>query len=216
MNFYIYICTIFFIIAILFDSLYISFYTPTKIKRLSLFSIIAFMFRYICLFILFFSENIKNLYLLKPILFLNLICLPIFFLISFYIFIRNNKIKFINILKVSFVIAVIYTIFILKSNGTVNWNLHYGYTINLLNQIYVDVTKIIINLVFIILSLNFILKNGVNKKGLFLILISSAFTIIAIILDITAIGILPHIILSELMWSITFNYSLNQVIQKNK
>ncbi|MEK6266412.1 MAG: hypothetical protein N2B06_16830, partial [Clostridium sp.] len=69
------------------------FYAPKRIKVISAMVLILMTCRYIALIILFVIKNQSYLYFLKPVVFTNILCLPIAGILSVFIFARNDKIK---------------------------------------------------------------------------------------------------------------------------
>ena len=86
------------------------FYAPKKIKIISAMALILMTFRYIALIILFIIKNQSYLYLLKPLVFTNLLCIPICGILSVFIFSRNNKIKLKKILLMCAMLCIAYFI----------------------------------------------------------------------------------------------------------
>ncbi|MBU3090798.1 hypothetical protein KPL35_01660 [Clostridium sp. CF011] len=182
-------------------------YAPKKIKIISLIALILMTFRYIALIILSVIKNQNYLYLLKPLVFTNLLSIPICGVISVFIFARNNKIKLKKILFICLMLSVVYCIMIYKSASDINVSILCGYIIELQLEGYCYIGLLIINSVFIIKGIELFNKTYSNKLGSAIIIISSIVTIISVIL--TSInGNLPWLLLGDISWIITIDYGL--------
>ena len=182
-------------------------YAPKKIKIISIIALILMTFRYIALIILYVIKNQNYLYLLKPLVFTNLLSIPICGVISVFIFARNNKIKLKKILFICLSLSVVYFIMIYKSASDINVSTLCGYIIELQLEDYCYIALLIINSVFIIKGIELFNKTYSNKLGAALIIISSIVTIISVIL--TSInGNIPWLLLGDISWIITIDYGL--------
>ena len=182
-------------------------YAPKKIKIISFLALILMSFRYIALIILLIIQNQGYLYLLKPMVFTNLLCIPICGMISVFIFARNNKIKLKKILVISVMLCTVYLIVIYKSPASVNISKLYGYTIALKLESYYYIPMIIINSILLIKGIKLFDETYSNKLGAILIIISSCITLISVLL--TSINIeFAWLFLGDLSWIITMDYAL--------
>ncbi|MBW9147837.1 hypothetical protein K2F40_02340 [Clostridium sp. CM028] len=190
-------------------------YAPKKIKIISLIALILMTFRYIALIILSVIKNQNYLYLLKPLVFTNLLSIPICGVISVFIFARNNKIKLKKILFICLMLSVVYCIMIYKSASDINVSILCGYIIELQLEGYCYIGLLIINSVFIIKGIELFNKTYSNKLGSAIIIISSIVTIISVIL--TSInGNLPWLLLGDISWIITIDYGLIKFKKKRQ
>lgn len=184
---------------------------PTKIKYLVTIVYCALSLRYISLFTLFLSKNIKHLFVFKPFVFLNVFAIPVIAIICFYIFIRNNKINFNYLFIFSTVIFFMYLIIVFKYDSVIKMSKNYGYIIGLLDSNLLYWMYLIINTIFLLGAIYVIVNPNANKFGLVLVIVSA----IIAILDISSIfvnhTILPNNILSDLIWTITMVYAINKV-----
>jgi len=112
------------------------FYAPKKIKVMSVIALVFMAFRYIALIILFIMKNQSYLYLLKPLVFTNLLCIPVCGILSAIIFARDNKIKLKKILLIFTILCVVYGIVIYKSPANLMISELCGYTIELQLEVY--------------------------------------------------------------------------------
>lgn len=184
-------------------------YAPKKIMLLSVAALILMTFRYIALIILFIMKNQSYLYLLKPAVFTNLLCIPLCGFLSVFIFARNNKIKLIKILLMCAVPFIAYFIIVYKSPANINISNLYGYTIELQMESYYYIVLLIINSIFAIKGIELYNKTYSSKLGSALIIMSSSITLIAVIL--TSINTnFAWLLLGDISWIITIDYGLKK------
>lgn len=182
-------------------------YAPKKIKIISTMALILMTSRYIALIILFIIKNQSYLYLLKPVVFTNLLCIPVCGILSVSIFSRNNKIKLKKILLMCTMLVIGYFIVIYKSPANINISNSCGYTIELQLEFYCYIVMLIINSIFLIKGIKLYSKTYANKLGAVLIIISSSITLLAVLL--TSINSnFPMTVLGDIFWILTIDYGL--------
>jgi hypothetical protein len=182
-------------------------YAPKKIKVISAMALILMTFRYIALIILFIIQNQSYLYLLKPMVYTNLLCIPICGIVSVFIFARNNKIKLKKVLLISFMLCIVYLIVIYKSPVNVNISKLYGYTIELKLQDYYYIPILIISSILAIKGIELFNETYSNKLGAILIIMSSSITLVSVFL--TSINTdFAWLLLGDISWIITMDYAL--------
>ena len=191
-------------------------YAPKKIKIISIIALILMTFRYIALLILFIMKNQNYLYLLKPFVYTNFIYIPMFGIISLFIFARNNRIKLKKILFMCTILVIAYCIGIYKSAANISISNISGFTIELQLKGYFYLGLLILNSIFIIKGIQLFNKTYSNKFGSLLIIISSIITLLSVLL--TSINSdFVHLLLGDVCWIITINYGLIKFKkQKNK
>jgi len=182
-------------------------YAPKKIKMVSAFALICMTLRYITLIILFIFKNQSYLYLLKPLVFTNLFCIPICGILSVYIFSRSNKIKLKKILLMCTMLLIAYFTVIYKSAANINISSMCGYTIELQLEAYCYIGLLIINSIFLVIGIKLYNKIYSNKLGFMLIIITSSITLLSILLT-TINTNFPMILLGDIFWIITLDYGL--------
>jgi len=186
------------------------FYAPKKIKIISTMALILMTFRYIALIILFITKNQSYLYLLKPAVFTNLLCIPVCGILSIFIFARNNKIKLKKILVICAMMSIAYCIVIYKFPANINISNLCGYIIELEREIYCYIVFVIINSIFAIIGLRLFNKTYSNKLGAALIIMSSSITLISVLL--TSINTnCVWLLLGDISWIVTLNYGLTKL-----
>ena len=182
-------------------------YAPRKIKIISAIALILMTFRYIGLIILFIIKNQSYLYLLKPMVFTNLLCIPICGILSVYIFSRNNKIKLKVILLMCVMLFIAYALVIYKSPANIVISNTFGYNIELKLEFYCYIMLLIFNSIFLIKGIKLYNKIYSNKLGAVLIIISSSITLSSVLLT----SINPNysmILLGDISWILTIDYGL--------
>lgn len=214
-KFYIYIFLLLIMIILLFISFNLRVNCPKKIKAITTIVIICIALRYAVLLILFLVNNIKYLYLLKPLFFMNLIAVPIITLTVLYIFMRNDSINFSYIFTAMAAIILLYVITMFKNKCLIeNYN-NCGYIITFLQGKYIYWTYTIWNTIILFFTIILMNKNNVNKLGMILIMVSSMIAIAEYIILIVGIT-MPEIgLIDDSMWMIALLYALHKVKRKN-
>lgn len=185
-------------------------YAPSKIKIICTGIFTAMALRYATLLIFFIVRNIKYLYLLKPIYFLNFLCIPIGALITIYILIRNDRIKFLYMFPLSAALILFYGYLIYKCPVKLNVDILYGYYMNFINSQYIYIGYMVINVLFIIFSIN-IYNGNIDKKGITFVLISSILLIVEAVMYLISKNIFVHLIIGDISWMITLKYAISKL-----
>ncbi|MCY6483181.1 hypothetical protein OW763_02275 [Clostridium aestuarii] len=211
MKIYIYLVLLLFMIVVIYEGLTKSSkYAPTKIRRLSRGVFVGMLLRYITLLIMFAVQNIKYIFIVKPIYFLNLICVPMAALITIYILIRSEKINFSHMFFISGILTIIYAFIIYKYPVITMLDLKYGYYMKFIKMEYICGAYILINIFLIMIAINFCNKN-VDNKGIALIIISSITLIIENMLIILGKPIFMESVIGEILWLVSLNYVINKL-----
>jgi hypothetical protein len=163
--------------------------------------------RYIALIILFVIKNQSYLYFLKPVVFTNILCLPICGILSVFIFARNDKIKLKKIFILCVVLVLAYCALIYKSFIKINISNISGYTMELQLENYYNIALLIINSIFLIKGIEIFYKKLSNKLGALLIIMSSTITLLAILTTTLNVNF-TLLLLADLAWIITLDYGL--------
>jgi len=182
-------------------------YAPKKIKLISAMALSLMSFRYLALIILFTIKNQSYLYLLKPFVYANLLCITICGVLSVFIFSRNNKIRLKKVLFICATMFIAYAIVIYKSPATIYISNNSGYIIKLQLEPYCYIVLVIINSIYLIKGIKLYNKIYTNKLGSVLIVIASAVTLISVLLT-SIYTSFPMIILGDIFWIITIDYGL--------
>jgi hypothetical protein len=183
-------------------------FAPLKIRILSNSALLAIGLRYTAMFIFLIAGNIKNLYLLKPFIFLNLLCVPVLGTISIYIFARNDKIKLNYCILASTLFLIAYSTAVIKLPINIEIYRNLGYRMNFNNEFLVYGTYLIINTLFLFIAVTFMGNKNSNKMGMYLVLASAFVGIAEIIAKISGLHVFPAILLGDIIWLITIDYAL--------
>lgn len=186
-------------------------HSPVKVRVLSLTALMIVSFRYIALLIFLIIKNIKYIYLLKPLIFLNLLCLPIVAIVSIYIFVRNDRIKFNYCLVVSGLLLLLYVIAMAKLPTSIISIGSLGYLMAFLNKNLVYGIYVVLNTIFLFISIIFLGFKNSNKFGIWMVLFSSLTQISEIILRASGFIILPVCIFGDIFWILTVSYALHKL-----
>jgi len=182
-------------------------YAPKKIKIISVMALILMTARYIALIIFSIVKSQNYLYLLKPIIYTNYFCIPIYGILSLFMFSRNNKIKLKKILFMCSILCVAYCIVIYKSSASVSISDLYGYILILKLEDYCNIFLLVLNTIFFIKGIGLLNKEYSNKMGAICIVISSSLTLLSVLLTLIDTSF-AWILLGDIAWIITIDYGL--------
>lgn len=211
MKIYIYFLLIMFMFVVIYEAFKRNNrHSPIKIKILCNIVLLGMLLRYLVMLLMFIVQNIRYLYLLKPLYFLNFICVPIIVFIIFYILMRNDRIKFSYIFFISALLIVLYSFFIYKYPINLKVDIYYGYFIEIMQIPYVYVIYMLFNVSAIIFAVNIYNKN-VDKKGIALVTLSASVLIIEATLLFIGKEVFLNIVISDILWVISLNYSLSKL-----
>lgn len=214
-NFHTYVSLILIIFILISIGLYLSKFSPKKIKTITIFIILFMLFRYIALSTLILANNIKYLYLLKPLFFLNLISVPLLALTVLYISIRKDNINFSHIFIVTAVLIGLYSMAIYKCPSSIENSTINGYTMFFFRDVCIYWIYIVINTVILFLTIGLVRKNNGNKIGMYLVIVSSLVTILELIIWLTGIVVIGENVFGDMLWMVALVYGLNKVKKKN-
>lgn len=214
-NFYIYVFVLIMVFLLLFIAAYLTRFAPKKIKTITKFIILVMFLRYFSLLILFLSSNIKYLYLLKITFFLNFVSIPLLVLTVLYVFVRIDNVEFSYIFVIASIILILYTAAMYKCPGFLQNTKNYGYTMLLLEHMYIYWIYIVLNTVILFISLKLATKKNVIKIGVYLVSVSALITIVELIIWTMGIMLLQEIVLGDILWILTLVYALNKVKKRN-
>ncbi|AKN33354.1 membrane protein [Clostridium carboxidivorans P7] len=214
LKFYIYISLLLIIIILLFKCFYLDLYSPKKVKTIALITILVMGLRYAALLILFLVSNIKYLYLLKPLFFMNLIGVPLIILIVLYIFMKGHIINFSYIFITAGVIIALYISMMLKCTCFLQNSSNVGYTMVFAQDTYIYWVYIGINTIALFLSISFINKTYTNRIGISIVILASIATIIEYIVWIAGIILIAENVIGDTLWIIALMYALNRIKKK--
>ena len=215
-NFYIYVSLLLIVFALLIKGLYLTKFSPKKIKTITIFIILAMLLRYVSLSILFLCHNIKYLYLLKVFFFLNLISVPLLALTVLYVFVRKDNLNFSYIFIIAFILIGLYSTAIYKCPGLLQSTKNYGYTMFFVKHMYIYWIYIVLNTIILFLTIGLINKKNIIKTGMYLVVIASLVTILEMIIWTMGIVLLQEVILGDVMWIVTLVYTLNKVSKRSR
>lgn len=211
MKIYIYFSLIMFMFIVIYEAFQRNNkYSPVKIKILSTIVLMGMLLRYLVMLLMFMVQNIRYLYLFKPLYFLNFVCVPIIAFIIFYILMRNDKINFLYIFFISGLLVGFYIFFIYKYPITLKVDIYYGYFIEIMQIPYLYVIYMLFNVYAIIFVVNLYNKN-VDKKGIGLVILSASVLIIESTLLFTGKEVFLNIVISDVLWILSLNYSLTKL-----
>lgn len=214
---YIYLGLLFVMILLVYEGITTSLcYAPKKIKYITLCALILVLLRYISLIVLFINERPLYLYMLKPIMFLEIIYIPIIGFITIYMLSRNEKIKLNYFYMLLVVFTGVYLLVTIKSPINTNISDVYGYIITLKKDYGLYIVLSIINTIYLIVSIKAYSFKYSNKIGITFSIISALTMIITILISLLGSFFFGVKLIGELFWVITLVYSLSKFKKKFK
>ncbi|MEG1254199.1 hypothetical protein [Clostridium sp.] len=202
MNIYIYLFLILAMIFLSYESITLSIkYCPIKIKEILTISFILVVFRIVALLILLLLDDMKYVYLMKNLIFLNIIYIPIIIFTCLYIFYRNTDLDIKWFYGIFIVDIVIYLICIFKIPMEYYISLSYGYNVVLKNTIPYKILLCTNGLGFFMGIKSFRYKHSI-KWGTLLVVIASL-----VFIGTTAMGLrstenIGYLLLGDLGWMV--------------
>lgn len=184
---------------------------PLKIRLLSSIGTIGMLLRSLAIFILCVFENLAYLYVLKPLVYLDLICIPIIVFISLLVLARNNKIKFSYVFIICFSLVIFYIGFILKFDTKIITTEYFGYIFKIING---ELLKyIILGFYTLCLFLCIVLfknKND-NRKIIVFAFIISFICILEVLMSIVGEAFIPNLLIGQCFWLTMIDYILYKI-----
>ncbi|MEG0774499.1 hypothetical protein [Clostridium sp.] len=211
---YIYLISILLMFMLIYEGITTSFtYAPKKIKAITIIAMILILLRFIALLLLFVYDKMQYVYLLKPLIFLELFYMPIIIFICIYIYSRNEKIKLSFFYILCGIFIMVYFMLIIKAPLVTNLSNVYGYSITLENGLISYLVLLSINSFVFILGFKIYGFRHSNKIGVIMIVISALVTIITTVVSVLHPDFVGVIIGGELFWMITLDYGLRKFIR---
>jgi hypothetical protein len=185
-------------------------HAPIKIKAVSMCVFAAAFIRIISLLVLFLARNIMFLYLLKPIIYINILYVPVIGIICIYIFMRNDKIKFSYTFIIYGLLAAFYILFIYKESFLIKATQGYGYGFYFSGSMAGVFGIITVNTIVLILCIIQLGKPAANNFGLSLLIIGSLLCNADTFLTLFGVEYMTQNILGEILFLVIFNYGLSR------
>lgn len=183
--------------------------SPHKIKIFSNIVYFSLFFRFLSLMLLFFINDLNYLFFLKPLFFVNYLVVPAAAIVVVYILMRNDKLDFTYAFILLGIFIVIYIVLIYKVPAFIVTNTYYGYITDFYKNSYVNYGYFVL-MAGIIISCIHKYDKFKDKFGIIICIGATLVTLIEIALCILNIRIFPHIILSDICWVLTLNYSISK------
>lgn len=207
-QFYIYFPMLLLIFIFWFKDLNLSFYAPIKIKTLSIITLSILITRYIVLFILCLSNNIRFLYLLKPFYFTNFIAVPALILCTIYIIFKNSRTSFLYVFALEFIALIVYIIILFYFSIIIKVDSNIGFTMLFKNEL--AYYTYLIEISIILLLILYLRRNGKEGKIIW-IAVADIVLIIEVMLTIMKLRFLPEYLAGELITLIVFGKALDMI-----
>lgn len=208
---YIYLIAILIMFMLIYEGITTSFgYAPRKIKAITIIAMVLVAFRFLSLLLLFLYNKMQYVYLLKPLIFLELFYMPIIIFICIYIYSRNDKIKLSFFYVLCGIFIVTYFFLIIKAPLVTNISSIYGYSITLKNGFNSYLVLLCINTFVFVLGFRIYGFKYSNKPGVIMIMVAAFITVISIIISALHAEFVGVIIIGEICWMMTLDYGLRK------
>ena len=209
MNIYIYLFLILSIIFLIYEAVTSSIkYCPVKIKEVLIISFILLVFRIASLLVLLLADNMKSVYLMKNLVFLNIIYIPIIIYTCLYIFYRNTKMDIKWFYGIFIVDIIFYFACIFKIPMEYYISLSYGYNIILNSSLPYKVLLCVNGLSFFMAIKSLRYKHSV-KWGIALIGIASLVFVGATSMALKSSENIGYLLIGDLAWVIVLSPTLH-------
>lgn len=184
---------------------------PFKIRVSVIAVFLTFFMRYISLFVMLMAVNIRYLYVVKPLYFLNLIYMPIAALVLFYIFLRSDRLNFSYIFLICGILCVLYYALMVMSVCYIHPSLYFGYVMDLGNGYIINWVYVLVNTFILFVSALSLSRKEAIRFGLVFMIIASLISIIESISVLTCLNLYPSFIISDLIWIMCFVYGIRKI-----
>lgn len=182
-------------------------FTSSKLKFWYSLSFSFILVSFLMRLYMFLVSKIQYLYLFKHIYYLNYIGIFMGALISIFIFLRSNKLKFNYIKYILLAGCIVYAISIFVNCIDIKLCGIYGYFMIFENKYYFMIFRVIFNAIMLFLSIYIIGNKFKDKLGGILVFFTAILGIVSLILQKENSTIIMDTI-TQLMWIITMNYSI--------
>lgn len=214
MNIYIYLFLILAMIFLSYESITSSIrYCPVKIKEVLTISFILIILRIVSLLVLLLADNMKSVYLMKNLVFLNIIYIPIIIYTCLYVFYRNTRMDIKWFYGIFIIGIVIYLICMFKVPMEYYISLSYGYNVILSNLLPYKILLCINGLSFFMGIKSFRYKHSV-KWGAALIGIASLVFVGTTAVTLQSSENIGYLLLGDLSWMIVLYGSIRTFKQR--
>jgi hypothetical protein len=184
---------------------------PSKIRGVAVAILIMSFLRFITNIILFVSENILFLYILKFFALINIATILITALLCLYIFLRNDEIKIDYVILVSVILLIIYSVAAFNMGFYIQKTQYFGYAIAFHQWVYIELAFIGILSVFLVSATIVLGRKTSNNIGLLFIIGASAITIGEIVIKVIGIQVMPNLLFGDFIWMLVLQYALSTI-----
>lgn len=178
---------------------------PIKIKIFFIPCMIGIFIRNLSILFMSIVKDSSLAYNLKGIVYLDYLIVPLVIICIYYVYFRIDNFSFNKIYLLSLICICLYVIFIKFSQGKIILNNMFGYMIKLNNNIYINLSFIVILVLLLTLGTLFLNKKNVLKDKLIELMIIIVFILIDIIFIMIGINPIPYSIFGESLILISLN-----------
>lgn len=215
MDIYIYLALVISLIFACYETVTVSIkYCPIKIKEVIILIFTLVIFRAISLWILLLLDNIKLVYIVRNLVFLNVIYMPMIMFLCIYIFYRNKALNLKWIYYIFFIGVILYLACLFLMPMEYYISTAYGYNIVLGNMVPYKALLCFGGLAFFIGMKGLMYKYSV-KWGMTLIEISALVFIITSALVLKSTENIGLLLVGELAWILTVYGGVRTFLKKS-
>lgn len=182
--------------------------SPKKLRIYFRISLFLFLIRYLTLLLICLLKNVERVYIFKNLVYLNYLVIPLVVFALFFIYLRFEKISFNIVYIASGIVGVLYLIFMKLSSGIVRLDINFGYIIQLKYGEFITSIIVLMLAVFLIISVIFIDKPNIDKKGIGSLILILVIVLIENILILIKCSVLPYMIISEVIFLIVIEKAI--------
>lgn len=172
-------------------------YSPKKIKPFLSISLMILLIRFIAMCACVLIEQQSITYAIKPLIFLNLISIPLLSLVCFYIFLRDDKRKFDYNYIFLFVAILSFIMFVNFVPLGISIKQYFGFIVIMNDPMIPSILYMITLASISVLTLYYIDKPYCNRFGMRLLLVSIIIVIFEYFMFLGGIRIHPYPLIGE-------------------
>lgn len=209
MEIYLYLIVLTIILLLIISSFRYTKNAPIKIGFMGNIIFFSMFLRTLAIIYMILSSNILYMYILKPLIFLNIVYLPLIPVICFLMYHRVNKIDIKKLIL--FMMGLIVSYIVVLSKLPVKMIIYDSvYVFQILNK-FICIPWIMLNVVFLVVVKKLFKKSRYSKRGGVFISIASVISLIETSLILFDFRIINYSLLQDLCWLLALIYGLSKI-----
>lgn len=191
-------------------------YSPKKIKPFFLIVLSLLLLKFVALAICLIFDQQFIIYAIKPLVFLNLICVPLLALGCFYIFLRDDKKKFDYNYSFLIIGVVAFICFVIFVPLGISIKQYFGYIISMNEPMITSILYMIVLASLCVCTLYYFDKPFCNKSGMRLLFCSIVISIAEYFVFLGGIRVYPYPLIGEAFMLISTMIAINKFVKNHK